>query len=182
MTERRRSGKRRHLAPPEKTYTRELADQICRELSEGKALKTICQELGVFQPDVYSWVLDDHDGFATKYARARQLMAFGWADELTAIADQRRDDYVMNEEGKMVPDFDHIARMRLRLDTRKWLLSKMLPKVYGDKVVAEITGKDGAALEAPTTTINVLALAPEQREQLKHILLQATKGKSEDDQ
>jgi len=58
----------------------------------------------------------------------------------------------------------------------------MLPKVYGDKVIAEVTGKDGAALEAPSTTINILALPPEQRDQLKQILLQATKGKTEDDQ
>ena len=77
---------------------------------------------------------------------------------------------------------DVIAHKRVQIDTRKWMLSKMLPKVYGDKVVAEITGKDGAALEAPSTTINVLALAPEQREQLKQILLQATKGKTDEDE
>ena len=34
----------------------------------------------------------------------------------------------------IVVDHDHIARSRLRVDARKWLLSKMLPKVYGDKV------------------------------------------------
>jgi hypothetical protein len=57
----------------------------------------------------------------------------------------------------------------------------VLPKVYGDKVVTEITGKDGGPIETQATRIDVLALAPEQRDQLKQILLQATKGKAEDE-
>jgi hypothetical protein len=40
-------------------------------------------------------------------------------------------------------------------------------------------GKDGGAIEMQATKIDVLALAPEQRDQLKQILLQATKGKTE---
>ena len=60
-------------------------------------------------------------------------------------------------------------------------LAKMLPKIYGDKIAAEITGANGGPVELQATRIDVLALEPEQREQLKQILLAATKGKSEDD-
>jgi hypothetical protein len=87
----------------------------------------------------------------------------------------------MNEEGKMVLDMEAVARSRLRIDTRKWLLSKVLPKVYGERIITEITGKDGGAIEMQATRIDVLALQPEQRDQLKQILLQATKGKTEDE-
>ena len=34
-----------------------------------------------------------------------------------------------------------------QIDTRKWLLSKALPKIYGDKLTAELTGKDGQPLQ-----------------------------------
>lgn len=38
-------------------------------------------------------------------------------------------------------------RSRLRVDTRKWLLSKMLPKVYGDRAALELSGPDGKAIQ-----------------------------------
>ena len=44
------------------------------------------------------------------------------------------------------PPKDVVQRDRLRIDTRKWLLSKALPKIYGDKITQEVTGKDGSAL------------------------------------
>lgn len=179
MTERRR---RNAGGRPPTAYTEERAARICDLLAEGVSLTDVCKEVGVPRSLVHRWVVDDHEGFAARYARARHIMALGWADELMHIADDRSRDYKVNEEGKMVPDYDVIQRSRLRVDTRKWILAKMLPKVYGDKVIAEVTGKDGAALEAPSTTINVLALEPEQRAQLKQILLQATKGKTDEDE
>ncbi len=108
-------------------------------------------------------------------------MALGWADDLDEIARDKRGDYYVDEDGSLKPDMEHIMRSRLRIDTRKWLLGKVLPKVYGDKVITEITGKDGGPIETQATRIDVLALAPEQRDQLKQILLQATKGKTEDE-
>ena len=35
---------------------------------------------------------------------------------------------------RKLQDHEHIQRARLRVDTRKWMLSKMLPKLYGDKL------------------------------------------------
>jgi len=173
---------RKRIGRPPSAYTPERADLICRELAEGKALKTICQELGIARQTVYEWVIDNHEGFGDKYARARHIMALGWADELDEIAANKSKDYYVDDDGKLKPDLEHIARSRLRIDTRKWVLAKMLPKVYGDKVMAEITGKDGGAIEMQATKIDVLALEPEQRDQLKQILLAATKGKVEENQ
>jgi hypothetical protein len=39
------------------------------------------------------------------------------------------------------------------VDTRKWLLSKMLPKVYGDKLQAELTGANGGPVQHEVTKI-----------------------------
>lgn len=150
-------------------------------MADGMSTPKIAAQVGVDDRSIYQWIIDDHDGFGRKYARAKHIVALRWADEINDIADHKRDDYVLNEEGKMVPDMEHIMRSRVRIDTRKWLLSKVLPKIYGDKVITEITGRDGGAIEMQATRIDVLALDPEQRDQLKHILLQATKGKTEDE-
>ena len=51
-----------------------------------------------------------------------------------------------NGEVEMVVNYENIQRSRLRVDTRKWIMSKLAPKKYGDKVTQELTGKDGAEL------------------------------------
>lgn len=70
------------------------------------------------------------------------------ADELVEIADDGTNDYVEREvDGgvRVVFDGEHFQRSRLRVDTRKWVLSKVLPKIYGDKIGVEVTG-DAALL------------------------------------
>jgi hypothetical protein len=166
---------------PPTAYSRERAEHICHELAEGKSLRLVCKELGIAPQTVYGWVIDNHEGFGDQYARARHLMALRWADELDEIASHKNNDYYVDDEGKLKPDLEHIARSRLRIDTRKWMLSKMLPKVYGDKIITEVTGKDGGPVEMQATKIDVLALDPDQRDQLKQILLAATKGKTENE-
>ena len=41
---------------------------------------------------------------------------------------------------------DCVDRTRLMLDTRKWLLAKLQPKKYGDRVQTELCGPDGGAV------------------------------------
>jgi hypothetical protein len=45
----------------------------------------------------------------------------------------------------MVVDHENIQRARLRVDSRKWILSKMLPKIYGDR--SELVGRDGGPVQ-----------------------------------
>jgi hypothetical protein len=62
------------------------------------------------------------------------------ADELLEIADDGSNDWMIRQHGadqSYAPNGEHIQRSRLRLDTRKWLLLKALPKIYGDKLPVE---------------------------------------------
>jgi hypothetical protein len=61
------------------------------------------------------------------------------------ISDDGRNDYTETEDGE-VPNHEHIQRSRLRVDSRKWLASKLVPKKYGDKVSAEVSGPDGGPI------------------------------------
>lgn len=78
------------------------------------------------------WVATDQD-FAQRYTDFRQLQAERMADELREIADDGRNDTQVDEKGRRFVDFDHINRSRLRVDTRKWIAAKLLPKKYGER-------------------------------------------------
>jgi tyrosyl-tRNA synthetase len=94
--------------------------------------------------------------------RAREIGYHKMADEIIEIADDASNDYAEreNRDGENVRAFDpeHVQRARLRVEARKWLLSKALPKVYGDRlnIDAKITTQDEFAktLEASRAAIN----------------------------
>jgi hypothetical protein len=55
-------------------YTAELAERILNEVQSGRALLSVCRDDGI--PNyhtVYGWVLRDVEGFAARYARARDI-------------------------------------------------------------------------------------------------------------
>jgi len=83
-------------------------------------------------------VIDDHEGFAAHYARARDIGLEVMAEETIEIADDSGLDVVMTENGPR-PDGEVINRAKLRVDTRKWLLSKLAPKRYGDRLQVDAT-------------------------------------------
>lgn len=92
---------------------------------------------------VILWSNENRCGFAEQYARAREIGYKLLAEELLEIADDGRNDWIELEDGRQ-PDHELVARSRMRLDTRKWLLSKALPKIYGDKLIHAGEGADGA--------------------------------------
>ena len=100
-------------------FTQAIADLICERMAAGESLRAICASDEM--PDertVRRWAIHNTDGFSPQYEEAVRLKAMKWADEVVDIADDNKD----------------VNRDRLRVDTRKWLLSKVLPKVYGDKL------------------------------------------------
>jgi hypothetical protein len=94
------------------------------------------------------WVSDPKHPFSAQYARAREIGYLRMADELLDIADDGTNDFGgVDDDGEERVNSDHITRSRLRVDTRKWLLSKCLPKIYGEKVENRHVGADGGAIE-----------------------------------
>ena len=66
------------------------------------------------------------------------------------------------ESGRAVIKHSAIARAKVRIDTRRWAMSKMAPKKYGDKLQNELTGKDGGPVEIENTADNAIIPAREQ--------------------
>lgn len=100
-------------------YTTEVADIICGRLAAGESLKKItdCNDMPA-RPTVYRWIRERED-FRNNYVRATEDRADHMFDDMLEIADAGSPE--------------DVQRARLRVDTRKWALSKMIPKKYGDK-------------------------------------------------
>jgi hypothetical protein len=124
-------------------YTAELGEEICRRLVSGMSLRAICDADDMPHRDtVATWALDITHPFSVHYTRAREIQAELMSDEILEIADESDRDYkIVGVEGDKVVDNEAIQRSRLRVDTRKWYLSKVLPKKYGEKTVVENTHK-----------------------------------------
>lgn len=107
---------------------------------------------------VMRWLADESSTkLREQYACARETQADSLAEEILDIADEdcakvRANPFGIpgDEDGNVEVIFDAtaVARNRLRVDARKWLASKMAPKKYGDKVLAEHTGAGGGPIQA----------------------------------
>lgn len=120
-------------------FTQEIADKICEGLIEGKSLRSICLEDGKLKASTVCFWLVKFPQFAEQYVRAREAQADTLADEMLDIADNGVNDWVERQDGTLEYNGDHVQRSRLRIDSRKWIASKMKPKVYGDKYIGEVT-------------------------------------------
>lgn len=118
-------------------YTDELAHSICSRIASGESMRRICKDDDMpVMSTVMLWLIDGkHSLLSEQYAKARQIQAETLADEIFDIADDGSNDWMKinrgDEEGYRV-NGEAVARSRLRVDTRKWYLSKVLPR-FADK-------------------------------------------------
>ena len=131
-------------------YTQEIADSICSDLAEGKSLRTVCKGDGMPSTQtVFRWIRQFPE-FRDQYARAKEESADAMAEDILDIADSSSNDWMEVHDKENVGyrlNGDAINRSRLRVDTRKWIASKLKPKRYGDKVQTELTGANGGPVE-----------------------------------
>ena len=74
---------------------------------------------------------------SAQYAQAHEAYAESVFEEMLEIADDSRNDFMEREKNGrsfVVLDDEAVSRSRLRIDTRKWMLARMAPKKYGDKI------------------------------------------------
>lgn len=118
-------------------FDRSTADAICEQLASGKSLRSICRKKGMpAESTVRLWAIDDVDGFAAQYRRAREVQAHVLAEEMLDIANTAKlgSKTVIGPDGTTVTKSDMTEHRRMQIDARKWYISKVLPKIYGDKL------------------------------------------------
>ncbi len=102
-------------------YTDAMADHICERLACGESLREMCltDDNLPCERTVYRWLLQSAS-FCQKYARAREFQAEPHLEDILEIA----DDPTLEPNAKNV-----------RIDARKWKMSKLAAKKYGDRTL-----------------------------------------------
>lgn len=136
----------------------QIADILKRIEVEGMSLRKSCDVEGVPISTFMRWVSED-ESLADQYARVREVGLEKMAEDILSIADDGLNDTYKDENGNTFTDNDVIQRSKLRVDARKWLLSKMLPKKYGDKLDVTSGGKE---ITAPIVGLRVVEKKPEE--------------------
>ncbi len=117
-------------------YNNDVATEICELISDGMSIRQI-----VALPDmpawstIRSWLLR-HAEFQTLYARANEYAAEWEFAGIGGLEQQVLD-------GEIEPN-----AARVVIDSRKWRLAKMRPKVYGDNSHKTVTVEPGAGYAA----------------------------------
>ena len=139
-----------------KTYNKEqkeaILNSIFEDISKGISLRKACKNSGIPRMTFYNWV-DDEQKEIDRYMRAKE-------QGIEARFESIEEDY--NEEPQRDPetgkiDSAWVQLQRLKIDSKKWELSKLAPKKYGDKI--DVTSK-GESIQAPSV-VNVKIIEPE---------------------
>lgn len=93
-------------------------DKVLEALSDSGNLSKACRDTGVSKTTFLRWC-DASSENADRYVRAREA-------GLDTEADRGLEEALTAEDAQLG---------RLALDARKWYLSKLMPKKYGDKAL-----------------------------------------------
>ncbi|GLI92995.1 terminase small subunit protein [Methylocystis echinoides] len=128
------------MAAERMSFTEEIAEELCERLSEGESMRQICRDDHLpNRRTVERWMAERPD-FAASIARAREGQADCLHDDMAEIEGEIR-------RGELDPQ-----AARVIIWSKQWRASKLAPKKYGDKVQAEMTGKDGGPIETRDLT------------------------------
>lgn len=117
-------------------------DLICKKITKGQALRTILKDADMPSSSTFYIWLDSDEIKSKQYARATELRADNIFEDIIDIADDNRKDLLTDKDGNERTNSDVIQRSRLMVDARKWYLSKLNPKKYGDKIETTLEGGD----------------------------------------
>lgn len=180
--------------PPAARDREAVFADLCGLLEQGMSLTEACKTV----PDaptpasVLGWLNKDPDGYGKRYALARETGYSLLGDEITRIASETHAIVYVQKcdpDGNPLRDAagepllekalaplsaDVMAHKRLMVDTLKWKLSKMLPKMYGDKVTTEHTGPGGGPVQI--AALDLKNLSDAELAQMQDMLSRAGAG------
>jgi hypothetical protein len=131
--------------PPKVPLTPELIEIVLDRLASGESLRAICRDEGMPELTQVMRLRRNDPEFAQQYTYAREMQAEVFGDELVEIVDDSRNDWIekYGKDGEIKGyelNGEAVARSRLRFDQRRWWMSKVLPKIYGDKIDVNNSG------------------------------------------
>lgn len=133
-------------------YTPEQIDDkfqsVLRRIENGESLRNVLIDMQIGSNTFSKWC-DLSETNRLQYARACELRAEKMFDDILAIADETSGDIKRDKDGNEYLNQEFVQRSKLRIDARKWQLSKMFPKKYGDSV--KLTGDADNPIQSKLT-------------------------------
>lgn len=132
------------------TYTKSIGDKICKQIADGKSLRSICEQPGMpVKATVLLWIVDgDHKEFSEQYKIAREAAGYSHADRIIETVDKVEKEILNHSAGRVV------------IEGLKWAAERMAPKSHAPR--AQISGPD----EKPLMPANEQLSEDQLREEL----------------
>ena len=114
------------------TYDEVTARRICEDIASGRNLSDVCRQAWApSRATIHKW-FGEHEDFRRMVDAARILGCHVIAEEIISISDEE------------VKDSAEASRQRTRCENRRWLVGKLYPQMFGDKVSIDVTQKGDA--------------------------------------
>jgi len=115
----------------------EIFNKACLRIQKGESIRNILKDEDMPASETFFRWVAEKENKSKQYARALLVRADMMFEEMIEIADKQSEDVIETNVGTIV-NHNIINRNKLQVDTRKWALSKLNPKKYGDKVDHDI--------------------------------------------
>lgn len=99
---------------------------VCERIANGELVQDAAKAEGTAASTIRRWAGEDEE-LRALYARARVDQAHALAETVVTLADGAAKE----------PTKEKVLAARLQVDSRRWLASKIAPKVFGDKYIIE---------------------------------------------
>ena len=135
-------------------FTDEIFDAICDRMANGQGLRKICDDPEMPSRQTFLRWMEKDTGRQAKYTAAREALMDWYAEEILEIAwDSSKDTIPATKTKPARCDNEWVQRSRLKVDTLKFLMAKLHPKRYGDRLpeTVESRNHEAALLELKPT-------------------------------
>lgn len=145
---------------PRSKRTPAIEQAILDALANGRSLRGACAELGIGATTFSSWLATD-EALLAQYTRAREVYIQGQESRINELSEEMVAAAKAGGEGVSAV----VAAYKAQIDNIKWELCKLLPKRYGDRLSAELSGPAGGPIAHSITVemVPVVAAGAAQR-------------------
>jgi len=162
-----------------KAQKAKVIPQVLERIEVGFSLQRAIRDVEGAPPRMvwYRWLKDDPD-LTRAYTDAKHRGYLAMADDLQDISDSphigQTKTKIIDPDGGVTVKFveeDMLGHRNLQISTRKWLLSKLLPKIFGDKILQEVSGPDGQPVSV--SSVDLRGLSEDELATMQRLLLKA---------
>lgn len=111
-----------------------IFNEICLLIETGLSLRAVLKQEDMPSSQTFFKWIDGDEQKSKQYARACEGRSDSIFEDILQISDDQENDVYKDEKGNEFVNYNVINRSKLRVDSRKWMLSKLNPKKYSDKI------------------------------------------------